>query len=356
MKAILYLISILFLVTSCRSDGYDFPKAPEQVFLTEENMPPIEYFTLEEVELPETAELSNEFYVYADTLLLTTQERRPEPYLLSVFNMKTKKMYAGYFTKGNGPGELLSIDCKFRNDEIYVYDYVRHAISIVSIDSILEKKYEYKPAIVKIEEMVCIDFIRRIKDSIVGQYVNHFYGFGCDKQPEFIKISCSDGVASCKRTSEINSFDVNQRRTFYNRHTNQYISEWLSFPYINIYDENFALQKQYIGPDSYMLDIVCQDGMLSEKDNAHTTYYGRCFQSRNHILFVNNREIKEHPLVPIQEIYCFDSTLNFVRRFKQKEAIRSFGAISFCEESGDLYLNAADKDGVRRLYKCIFDK
>ncbi len=359
------VVTISLLAISCNNKGYEFPKAPEQVFLTEENMPPVEYFTLEKVEVPEVAEMDERFFVYADTLLITVQNRLPKPYLLSVYNLKTKKLIAGYFTKGGGPNELITAYCIFRKNEIFVVDVVQNKWVVLNIDSILSLKNNYVPTIIQTDG-ICTEITRCVNDTLIGINDFHFYGFGYDNVPEFVKVSCTDGkfpVGSIPKTMKNSGpMSINMRISYFNEHTRQYIVAWRNFPYIDIFDESFNLQKQYIGPDNEMPNIVESNdiGVFWSVDSIRTKYYSVGCQIENYTILLNDRfcsgRYEWKKLNP--EIYCFDKSLNMVRRFKQKD--EDFKSVimfpSYCEKSGNLYFNMEDDNNDMALYKCIFEK
>lgn len=363
-KHLAIAFGVIMLAGSCQNKGYEFPKAPEQVFLTEENMPPVEYFTLEKVAVPESTELDESYYVYADTLLFTTQSKIPSPYMLSVYNMKTQELVAGYFTKGRGPGELISIKCSFHKNELFAFDVTQNRVAILNVDSIALLKYGYTPAMVTLQGGTVGNPARYENDTLVAINDYHFYGFGCERVPEFLKICCSDGIIPESANIVDNvPLNINFRQLFYNKTTRQYVVAWSQFPYIDIFDENFNLQKQYVGPDNYMADlIVLPDfgNMIMDRDTTSQSFYAPGRQTENYIFYINRRFYgKRYHWETVgrdAEIFCFDSSLNLVRRLKQKDFTSTYFNVSYCEKSGNMYLNAEDEDGERCLYKCIFEK
>lgn len=362
-KPITIVIGIIMLAGSCQNKSYEFPKAPEQVFLTEENMPPVEYFTLEKVGLPKGAQIDQRFNVYADTLLLTEQDKAPSPFMLSVYNLNTKELVAGYFTKGRGPGEMIAPSCVFRGSEVFVVDLALKRVAVLNIDSIAQLRYDYKPTIINTDR-ICTEYTRCVNDTLIGINDFHFYGFGYEQVPEFIKVSCADGKLpdnySPKKMQGAGPANINSRISYFNNYTKQYVVAWCRFPYINIFDENFDLQKQYIGPDSYMTNLDEDAFGVLSKDTALTLYYNGGTQTDNNLLYVNYRKsgVNMDWAPDNIEIYCFDKSLNLVRRLKQKETTKAFlFNPSYCEKTGNLYFEARNNDsGELELYRCIFDK
>lgn len=357
-------ICTLLLSSSCQNKEYGIPKAPEQVFLTEENMPPVEYFTLEKVEVPKSSELDERYYVYADTLLFTLQSKIPSPYMLSVYNLKTKELVAGYFRKGSGPEELISIKCSFHENEIYAFDVTQNKVAVLNVDSIALLKYGYAPAMITLQGGDCKCFTRCEHDTLIGINQFHFYGFGCEKVPEFLKIGCSDGkIPESSSIVDNIPININYRIPYYNESTHQYVVAWNRFPYINIYDENFKLRKQYVGPDNYMADLIVWPdfgNMIMDRDTTSEYFYADGCQTETHIFYLNYRfwgKAYNWATVGLNaEIFCFDSSLNLVRRLKQKDFTSTYFNVSYCEKSGNMYLNAEDEDGEICLYKCVFEK
>ena len=357
------VVCMFFFIASCRNKDYKFPKAPEQVFLTEENMPPVEYFTLEKVEIPEDAQTSRWFYLHADTLLFTVQNKAPNPFLLSVYNLMTNELVAGYFIKGRGPGELVSVHCIFRNDEIFVND-VTQKVAVLNIDSIARLLYEYKPTIISTDWYT--EYTRYVNDTLIGINDFHFYGFGYEQLPEFVKVSCLNGEIpkECfpEKMKGTGPMNINMRISYFNEYTKQYVVAWRSFPYLSVYDENFNLQKQYIGPDNYMPNLVeyNDDGVFFNIDSVRTRFYLDGCQTENYIFFINDRICGENYSSKPKnaEIYCFDKSLNLVRRLKQKDLQTKYLLLpSYCEKTGNLYFQVFDEDsGGYLLYKCVFEK
>lgn len=365
-KILIIGFCMIMLVDSCQDKEYEFPKAPEQVFLTEENMPPIEYFTLEEVDVPKTAQMDEFYFVYADTLLFTVQNKKPNPYMLSVYNMKTQELVAGYFTKGMGPGELLSVQCVFRKNEVFVHDGSQNKLAVLNIDSVALLGNEYNPPII-LTDWSCSEFPRCVNDTLIGVNKFHFYGFGYERLPEFVKISCANDNslkgAFPEKMEGVGAANIGQRFSYFNEHTKQYIVAWAYFPYVNIYDENFRLQKQFIGPDRCMPSLKEYEGygVHFYKDSEYSLNYAFGCQTESYTFYFNHRfqgKMPEMPKVDCvnAEVFCFDKSLNLVRRLKQKNFSTGHFYLSYCEKSGNFYFNAKNEEGETCLYKCIFDK
>lgn len=363
-KQLINVFGIIMLAISCQNRECKFAQAPTQVFLTEENMPPIEYFTLKKVELPASAQMDRWYYLHADTLLLTEQNKHPDPYLLSVYNLKTQELVAGYFTKGMGPGELISAHCIFREDEVFVIDYTQNKVAVLSIDSIALLGFDYIPTIISTDG-ICTEYTRCVNETLIGINDFHFYGFGYENVPEFVTVSCTDGKFPenymPKIMKGVGPMNINMRISYFNEFTKQYIVAWRHFPYINIYDEKFNLQKQYVGPDTHMPNLIARndDGIFFEPDSVRTRYYMMGCQTKNHIFYINDRfQGNSRNLVSVNdEVYCFDKSLNLVRRFKQKDSNAELLLPSYCEKTDNLYFEICDENtGDYVLCKCVFDK
>ncbi|MDO4461761.1 MAG: hypothetical protein Q4C30_04590, partial [Bacteroidia bacterium] len=115
----------------------------EIVQLKEEDLPSIEYFTLEEVELDNNAETFS--YVFKDKFIIKCQNNCSP--LVSILDYNTHIETAHYFNRGNGPQEMLGPDAHIRDNSIYIYDILQGSIAYFAPDSILIKKSSYKPKI-----------------------------------------------------------------------------------------------------------------------------------------------------------------------------------------------------------------
>ncbi len=102
------------------------------------------------------------------------------------------------------------------------------------------------------------------------------------------------------------------------------------------------------------------DGVFFNIDSVRTRFYLDGCQTENYIFFINDRICGENYSSKPKnaEIYCFDKSLNLVRRLKQKDLQTKYLLLpSYCEETGNLYFYVYDEGSDDyMLCKCVFDK
>ena len=95
MKKII-TIMVAVAVTSLAAIAQPYPTTDNIIRLTDQNMPAVEYFTLEKIRLPEKY-ADAQYFVYNDSVLIIINNQRPLPFVVTFYNLNTKKIIAGFF-------------------------------------------------------------------------------------------------------------------------------------------------------------------------------------------------------------------------------------------------------------------
>lgn len=131
MRTLIFMI-LCFAVVSC-AEKIDVAKMPQTIEVE-----------LEQIPLPEDV-FGLDYLVYHDSILVVVKQKLPDPYYIRVYNMNTWKELAHYYSRGNGPGELLSINAFLNNDRLIVTDFQTLRCSYLNMDSVVEKENAYCP-------------------------------------------------------------------------------------------------------------------------------------------------------------------------------------------------------------------
>ena len=364
MKKITFFVLAVCLY-SCQNNSkhiYPSPDIDKITYFEDMQMPEVENYKLQELSTPEDNP-NGAYFVYADTVLIVENIMgNPEHNVFTCYNLNTLDSIAGSITRGDGPSEMIGGMPKLRNGNLDVYDVTCNTISSLSVDSILEKKDEYKPFLTPIDERIH-DFVFKGDTVIVNNalYVN---GFGVSPEvPNFISLSSKTGQSFHKTVAnqECFPFDATSRRFFHNTKLDQYFEIWNRFPVINIYDKNFKLIKQYKyrNYEDIIFEPVGEWNRLVPKDGICANYFWYGCQTEKYIYVINNNIpsylMSEGEDFTNQEIWCFDYDNNLKRRIKINNPEVNDFLLSVNEQTGNIYLCNGDSEGETSLYKLIKD-
>ena len=352
---------LFLIVAACNKEDnknyINFVDPKDQVILTEENLPPVEYFSLERIDVSDI--IGERFFVYADSILISINKKNPEPYIISFYNLLTKEFVAGYIKKGNGPGEMISASPNLVDKNLYIEDYNKNCITIINIDSVLEKKALYYPKITYIQDGYSgTSSIFNNQDTITLVNTWFINGFGARDIPEFVQIDAITGepLKKYKKNNSNYPFNVCLRSLFFDSQNNRYIVPWMKFPVISIYNRDFQLEKQYIGPENVDIDLYSDEYENLHEAGANTFYYTSSSQVDDKILLVNYRCRKkvydEYKKIK-PEIWVFDVKTGVERRLKCVHDHGELYCLSYYGATNNIYVMDYD-DG--ELYKCVLEK
>ncbi|MDO4461762.1 MAG: hypothetical protein Q4C30_04595 [Bacteroidia bacterium] len=338
----------------------------EVVYLKDENLPPIEYFTLEEVELDNNAETFS--YVYKDKMIIKCQ-RNTSP-LVSVFDYNTHKEISHYFNRGNGPIDMLGPSAHIKDNNIYIYDFLQDRIASFIPDSILTQRSSYKPKIsyIAFKTSSSFDFI----DNNTILVYNDMYKEGFDvgeNVPEFFVTDANSGKSTnseFKTNGKYYPMNVTGGEIVKCPQSDLIYVAYQDEPRIKIMDKNLKTIKTLLGPEENDMEFVVEGFDFYHNREKSSYFYTSSCTTSNYCVFINDRAYKldmyeardvlTHSAR--QEIWVMNSNGDIVRRLKQKDtsAAKKMMYISYCEENDTFHVNAADEDDEFCLYKCVLEK
>lgn len=351
-------IAFLFSIVGCNEETtttyINLVDTQNQILLKEDSLPPIEYFTLEKVEVPT---FGNMFFVCEDSILITVNSQRPKPYIISFHNLNTKEFIAGYIKKGSGPGEMIGVNAELKNKELCIEDLQQNCITRINIDSVLEKKMAYNLSITSIKDgYTGVSFYYNNTDTITLINTWFINGFGAKNIPEFIQIDAKTGkpLKKYKQNEDNFPYNVCLRSVFFDEKSNQYIVPWSKFPVISIYDRNLCLKKQYIGPDNVEINLKQDEWGNIKETGGNTYYYQAPTQENNKILLVNQlcKNLISDDLEAMSEIWIFDVNNGIERRLKCAHEHGQLYSLSYSEKTNTIYVMDYD-EGC--LFKCVIN-
>ncbi len=351
------------------SSGKYYPQTDSVINLTESDLPKIEWFTLKKIDIPKGYEDLSAYYLYQDSILIMVNafNPKPKPYMLTVMNYKTKEIIAEYFRYGKANGKLKNLVVKLHENYLYAADTEKKIVTRLSIDSILAKGSAYTTKFTPYNSLKLMDYVYTTDSTITWANTQYINGFGVETVPSFVQTNL-DGtyLYNYAKNDSINiHFPMERTITLFN---SQYIEFWLNFPAINIYDSNFNIVKQYRDTKFNDTELELDYDHVFEKEIAL-----ECFsfggQTEKSLLVNNYRasvvlENGEGHLVyhgdpangEFHEIWVFDTSCNLVRRLKCRNLKGQVGVLSYCDQSGNLYMNVFEEYKNKVLYQCIFEK
>ncbi|MBR5644541.1 MAG: hypothetical protein IKW77_10185 [Salinivirgaceae bacterium] len=362
MKNII-IIMVAVAVSGLAAIAQPYPTTDNIVRLTDQNMPAVEYFTLEKIKLPEIF-ANAEYHIYKDDIAIIINYKNPQPFVVTFYNLNTKKIIVGYFKKG----ELVMATGDLRCNNLVVRDGFLHIVSQLNIDSVLVYGYAYRPAVTQLGSgHSCVYVGENTLTMTNPQYVND--GYGVEGLPEFVQYDAKTGkpFADYKKNDKNYPSNLTQRSIAYCN--SKYIAFWYNYPIITIYDKDFNLLKMYRDDKFNDTEVVEEYSELLAKDiedffafagqtdNYILAFNGRCHVTREEFIEkggIQWAETDDYNLARFknQEIWFFDNDMNLVRRLKCKNKMSFIRKVSYNEKSNSLYINAKDANDEYCLYRC----
>lgn len=359
---------IIFLITIGCCHSKPQTSEFEVVQLSENTLPPLIPLKLEKIELPEDYTMGiNRCYVYHDSVLLILKTGDPYPltHLLTIVNMNSWEKIGEYFTRGQGPGELLSAIGFLSNNYLDINCYVTGKIIPFNIDSAIIKGNNYNVNVITPKENIIADYCS-INDSLIFA-TNMFYFDGCEKFktkdiPEFIKIHKNGTLTPefriNKKTKNFPG-NVTGCELSINKEKKRIICCYHFQPCIKIYDMDLNQIMQINGPEPNDGKYKVEDnGMLYfDYDKGTNHYYRQSFCDSNNIFVLNRRNHNDTSLgsefIDIEkettEIFRLDWNGEIIGRYSAKgyEILNT----SFCKNSKTMFLYLKNNEGERLLCK-----
>ena len=364
-------IMVAVAVSSLAAIAQPYPTTDNIVRLTDQNMPAVEYFTLEKVKLPEKY-ANAQYFVYNDSVLIIINNQRPQPYVVTFYNLNTQKEIAGFFLEGTWSDRISKGGGTMYRNTLIVGDGFAHIMVRFNVDYFLTEKFAYKPAITRLTSVRSCVFVDENTITMANpMYVNGEYGV--EGVPEFIQFDAKTGkpLADYKKNDKNFPANLTGRSIAYSN--SKYIAFWHNFPVITIYDKDFNLLKMY-RDDKFDDNEIREENknfLMKNFDSFFTffcqtdNYIFACngrghisreeFEKKGGIQWIETADFTKARLKN-QEIWCFDNDMNLVRRFKCKSRICFILGVSYNEKSKTLFVNAMDENEKYCLYRCKFKK
>ncbi|MBO7476583.1 MAG: hypothetical protein J6U04_01455 [Salinivirgaceae bacterium] len=366
MKKIIITMTVL-AVSGLVASAQPYPTTGNIVRLTDQNMPAVEYFTLKKIKLPEKY-ANAQCHIYNDNIAIIINYENPQPYVVTFYNLNTKKEIAGFFKYG----EMMVAGGEVRGNNLIVKEGFLHLVSKLNIDSVLVYGYAYKPVVTRLDDAPhsCVYDGENTITMENPMYVGGEYGM--EGLPEFIQVDAKTGkpIADYKKNDKNRPANLTSRSIAYSN--SKYIAFWHNFPIITIYDKKFNLIKMLRDDKFKDTEIREENSNFLIKD--FDSFFGYAYQTDNYIFAINGRghisreefekkggiqwaQTADFTMARLknQEIWCFDNDMNLVRRFKCKNKICFIRDVSFNEKTKNLFVNAMDTNGKYCLFRCVFN-
>jgi len=365
---ILAAVAVSCLIAISCSTSEKNTGSTKTLVLSEKKLPAVETLKLEKLNISEDFLIGSSCFVYRDSILLVLKDGDPYPltHMLTIFNLNTSNKIGEYFTRGQGPNEMLSAIGYLGGNHLDIRCYATNKLTPFNIDSAIICGNNYKPNIICPSEMILLD-CRTLNDTTLLA-TNMFYFDGSDdfkanaNIPEFFTINrLGQFTPEYKNYENLKCLPANVTgcEIAINRNKQRIVCCYHYRPYVKIFDLNMDLIRKVVGPESddgkYRLE---DDNYMLFFDGGVNHYYFQAFNDDNNIFVINNRThnwVKEfegekytNRENQTTEIFRFDWDGNIVGRYSAKgyEIIN----VTYSQTSNTMYLWLSD-NGEHTLYK-----
>lgn len=364
------LISFMFF--SCGTTGNNNEEC-EIVKLTEETLPPISKLKLEKVELNEDYLMGHSScFIYKDTVLLVLKDGDPYPltHMLTIINLNTNKKIGEYFTRGQGPGELISVLARMSNNYLDMCCYTTGKLIPFNIDSAILCGNGYKPNIFDLKGKWEPEW-GSVNDTLFLT-TNKYYFDECKEcelnstLPEFYKINKNGEYYPEYKTEEYKKIkyrtsNVAGSTISINKNKKTVVCCYRHKPYIKVFDFGMNIKRIIIGPEPDDGEYLPLGNAVffSPEYGVNDFYYSANCDDEN-IFVINYRTHKckleddeySHFRNSNREIFRLDWLGNVIARYgvDEMEIIHE----NYCKSSNTLYL-WVNEDGEGCMYKAKLD-
>lgn len=341
----------------------------EVVQLTEESLPPVQPLKLEKMDISEDYSMGASCFVYQDSVLLVLKDGDPYPlkYMLTLVNMNTGEKIGEYFTRGKGPGELLSALGRLTHNYLDICCYTTRKLVAFNIDSAIMLGNGYCPKIVDAQGILINEWASVNDTSFLLS--NSFYADSKISKPnsllpEFYTVNIGGSTSpkyDLKDYKDIRylTSDVYTQTISINKEKKRMICCYMCQPCIKIFDKDLNVIKKIEGPEPDDVKYAPKDGYMFFMDGDGVTHYYTAAFCDNENIFVTNRrnrkctEMQNYAEIENEkrEIFRLDWEGNVIARYnaKGKNVVR----VSYSKNSNTLYLWVYDED--RAMYKAKLD-
>lgn len=176
--AFAFLVMAIF---SCSQTGSQFHNT---VILPEERISQAIPLEIEDIWYPVDSIYPNNFYVYADSILIV-ENKKGAGHFLDFYNIPSKSLVASQIPYGEGPNEWLFTQMYFEGNYMHITDYIKSRFCKLDIHQVVTDA-TYTPQLIDYpREIIMTCPPNLLGDSIIGvnsfYYVNHL--MKVDQQP-----------------------------------------------------------------------------------------------------------------------------------------------------------------------------
>jgi len=362
---------VLFLMASLASCniGVESNVRYGTVTLTDETLPKVMPLNLVKLDISEDYVMGHtSCFVYKDSILLVLKDGDPYPltHLLTVVNINNGNIIGEYFTRGQGPGEILSALGRLSNNYLDIRCYTMNRLIPFNIDSAIIYGNSYCPNIIDAQKARFSEWASISDTSFL--IANSYYFAGskeCKENsllPEFYKVNIDGSfypkydLSDYKKIKHLTS-DVSRWTISINKKKSRIVCCYMYQPYIQIFDEELNVIKKIGGPEPDDGKYVARENYMYFEDGMNH-YYETAFCDDENIFVINrrNRKCKDvENYVEIEkektEIFRLDWEGNVIGRYsaKGKDVIR----VGYSKNSNTLYLWVYEDE--RSMYKAKLD-
>lgn len=363
MMRLFFAIMLLLTIVSCDNSTLSNSQV-DIVELKEETLPPVVPLKLEKVDLPEEYTMGNSTCImYQDTILIALKDGDPYPlkYMLTLVNMNTGEKIGEYFTRGQGPNELLSTLPRFSHNCLDIYCYTTDKLIPFNIDSAIMYGVNYKPTIIRHDKTMFGEWCSM--DDTLFLTTNMFYFDGSTdyknnaKIPEFYWYSKSGRITPEYKESDYKkampmALDVSGSTISINKDKKRIICCYSHQPYVKIFDLDMNLLKIVSGPEPDDTKYIVLDGnrIYFDLKDGRTDYYSYAVCDDDNIIVINERLHKKKRVEP--ELFKLDWDGNVIGRYSANG--KRIYTHNYCNNSNTLYLWVLE-DGEGCMYKAKLD-
>ena len=348
MKIVLF-VSFCFLMVSCakKTDVEELPQIVEVEF--------------EQISLPEDI-FGFDYMVYNDSILIVVKRKHPDPYYVHVYSMNTWKELAHYYSRGNGPGELLSINAFLNDGRLIVTDYQNFKCSYLHMDSVVMMGDAYQPRLEKFDVLLSHHECWLDDSTIMisnGCYLDGY--IENDSTLEFLKYTVG-GNEKYYSQEKYNVFNVTGSVMAVNEEKQRIIVGGCTQPKIRLMDYDFNVLKEYMvneyeKPEYYMSEYG--DVTSDERNYNYSIFSATKANAIMYNLNHNNVNRKSNPLKIGGDRYgytieFFDWEANMLERITCTGFL--VNSLSYSDESSTLYVGGETLEGEQGLFKYVRDE
>jgi len=302
-------------------------------------------------------ELAKEFFVYNDSVLIVLNRKYENTNFIEIYELKNLKLIGSFFRLGSGPDEMLSALAVLNENLLIVSDYVKNAIGVVNIDSVLNNPtYRVTPYRHYLESPSIVPFFEGNK--LVAENSKSFKDedLGVDtKLPRLLLIDKHARFIDTQKTEYYTRNVTCDGDIITNKKTKRIVYSYMCKPLLEFYDENLNLIKSIKGPDKLPAKYRIENKEIIFDGVVPYTYLNFCSNNNNFWVtyigdyLTNGKRMEDFPIW----IFEFDWNGNFIKSYNAKQYISS---ISISKSSDLFYATGYDSDKSPILLKLSKNK